>query len=164
MLSSWSAVHTLGFTVLSDDPPKIKIMFPVPESEFPPPLQDCAHSKNSCLFLLSFPPQSLQLTTCPVGTLVLWLLMQSQRCAATSHPLPLQTSILGLLTDGCALWAYQNILSSREVLVFKTLQKFFFFCIVSQLNRGVEWRQVFNVQTGTVRTYPVWFLLISCSP
>lgn len=52
--------------------------------------------------------------------------MQSPQCSAATHPLPLQTSILGPLTDACALCGhYQNRLSFSGVPVFKTLQKSF---------------------------------------
>lgn len=79
-----------------------------------------AASKNSCFPRLSFPPQSLQLTTGPVGTQPLLLLMQSEQCAATTHPLPLQTSILEPLNNSCALCRHTRIF--RHSVKFQCLK------------------------------------------
>lgn len=53
------------------------------------------------------------------------MLMQSQQCSATTHPLPLQTSIFGTVDWClCSLWAQQNLLSFSKVPVFKNLETF----------------------------------------
>lgn len=60
--------------------------------------------------IFPFPPSSLHLTARPVGAEV--LLMQSHEFAASTHPLPLQTSILEALNNtSAALQADQNLLS-----------------------------------------------------
>lgn len=50
--------------------------------------------------IFPFPPSSLHLMTRPVGAAV--LLMQSHELAASTHPLPLQTSILEALNNTSA--------------------------------------------------------------